>query len=196
MHISYPKGFTEENFKRRMSGTQLMEKCGLSLPEIQALPLQAYKETVRKTEIEPSSLQSRNMEAKLLRALSRVIREMRQIKPFLPESIDDMPNCFYRLEDIEKLGGLFFLLSNGEESFPGHPLGKPNKEDPLFVAVKVRTALMNGLIEEIPGCAPKAVLEAWIEANYPGVSKRQRPHIASIVNDGHGRGKKTKFKKV
>ncbi len=84
-----PKGFIEEDFKNRISGTGLMERWEVSLPEIQALSLQAYKEIIDK----PSKSNDRMM---------NLFPEILRIKPFRPTEATDMQSCFYRLEDIER----------------------------------------------------------------------------------------------
>ena len=179
MHYLLPEGFTPKDLKRRVSGLQLMEKTGLSLPEIQSIvELQAYRDEY---------LGWNNM---LIEGggegLHRV--EVREIKEFFPESIDDTKICFYRLEDIEKLGGFSFLFSDKDKAFPGHPMGKPIDEDPLFAALKARAALVGGLIEDVPGRTPKTILKDWIQTHYPKISENQISKIVDVVNDGYGKG--------
>ena len=72
MHSNCPQGYTKDDFipERRIAGSQLMQETGLSLPEIQGMNLRAFKEIIDKT-------------------------GNRRIVFFFPESIDDMPNCFY-----------------------------------------------------------------------------------------------------
>lgn len=120
MQIYYPAGYTEEDFKagRRISGVQLMEQTGLSLPEIQARGIQAFKEIVDKPKPPLHGSKEGRFFGKLLAGLT-----MRRIILFFPESIDDMPNCFYLLRGVEEMEE-----SNSDEA-EQTPLTKSEKQE-------------------------------------------------------------------
>lgn len=102
----------------------------------------------------------------------------------LPEELKIKKNDQGKLGYIDQL-----ICESLMESFPGHPLGKDKLEDPLFVAVKAREALMSNGIKNSHNHGARDMLTDWIESNYPKIPKRKIGQIVSIVNDGYGRGK-------
>lgn len=74
-----------------------------------------------------------------------------------------------------------------EKTFPRHPSGKEIKEDPLYVAVKVRQALMDGEIIKNKYTARTEQIKLWIKERYPFVGAQKRKEIMALANDGKSR---------
>ena len=105
----------------------------------------------------------------------------------IPDELRFHENKLGQLEYVDPV-----IYGELERSFPKHPTGKEKIMDPLYVAMKAREALIDligGNKANPHNYGARDWLDDWIEKNYPKISKRQRPHIISIVNDGHGRGK-------
>lgn len=79
---------------------------------------------------------------------------------------------------------------NFEQTFPKHPIGKDLKEDPLYIAVKVREAFMRGDIPESRRYrTSKQRLQKYVDDKYKDIiSQTKRNDIVSLVNDGAGHG--------
>jgi DNA-binding cell septation regulator SpoVG len=195
--IVCPEGFTEEDFRNRISGNQLMKRWNLSLVEIQTFPLQAYRENRLRDKLlydENTVFRGENLN----RIMGKLIPlDTINIQPFRPTSTKEMQDCFYILEDVKKLEKdrpelIKTQLTKYEtmgNDFPRHPCDKPKEEDPLFVAMVTRKALMNKDIKNPHNHGARNLLKDWIQTNYPKISGRQLENIISIVNDGRGRGK-------
>jgi hypothetical protein len=96
---------------------------------------------------------------------------------------------------IEDEGGKIKWLDpithgNLEQTFPKHPTGKDLKDDPLYVAVKVREAFMRGDIPESRRYrTSKQRLQKYVDDKYKDIiSQTKRNDIVSLVNDGAGHG--------
>lgn len=86
---------------------------------------------------------------------------------------------------------------NIERTFPKHPTGKNLKNDPLYIAVKMRELVMSGIIKKISAKTVKQNLMSFLEREYHFISIEKRKAIAALVNDGDGHGgNRKKNKKV
>lgn len=83
-----------------------------------------------------------------------------------------------------------------EQTFPGHPQGKPIHEDPLYIAVQVRKAVQNGTIRKTANRTLKQNIAKWVKENYGHIilSVEKQKQIVSLVNDGAGSGGKREKK--
>jgi hypothetical protein len=83
-----------------------------------------------------------------------------------------------------------------EKNFPEHPSGKDREKDPVYIAVKVRQALMDGLVyAAVPETGrfktDKQRLTKYVADLYNDIlSGEKQKAIISLVNDGAGHGGK------
>ena len=163
----YPEGYSKEDFNSRISGAQLMERWRMSLPEIRALFLSAFREesALDKIESQETGLSNRFARAFLGRQIN--------LNHFQPTRTADMQDCFYLLYEVEKIEkDRPEIINTPLTKKEAYELGKLRKEQNK-VDMYLQAAVDIGLwCNDVQESITRKMLVDKIQGKYPEITKK------------------------